>query len=158
MVQSSIYQRLIVNEDAFYSHAQHDNFQEVISQIKNNKPYRIFGQLLSRDESAKIEYYVPLWQKIPQRPRFFNEILKVIYFFGGKGAHTEMHFDREHCCNLHLCLSGTKQVLLFTHDQSDFIYKLPFVGNSLIDFGYPLETIENDFPRVKQFYGSLCFQ
>ncbi|WP_454781484.1 cupin-like domain-containing protein [Legionella sp. WA2022007384] len=128
------------------------NFSTVMSQIKNNKPYRIFGQTFPKHSGA-IERHVPLWQKIPFRPRYFNKNLKVIYFFGGKGAHTEIHFDREHCCNLHLCLSGKKQVLLFTQKQSQYIYKLPFVGDSLVEFGQPLDLLSQQFPRLNQAEG-----
>ncbi|KTC91534.1 cupin-like domain-containing protein [Fluoribacter dumoffii] len=129
------------------------HYTQVINQIKNNMPHRIFGQVFGRKASAAIEYYVPLWQKIPLRPRYFNKKLKVVYFFGGKGAHTEMHFDREHCCNLHLCLCGKKKLLLFTEDQSDFLYKVPFVGDTLIDFGLPMEEIKEQFPRLEQAEG-----
>ncbi|WP_392538384.1 cupin-like domain-containing protein [Legionella sp. 227] len=127
-------------------------FTTVMSQIKNNMPYRIFGQTFPLHSKA-IERHVPLWQKIPLRPRYFNKKLKVIYFFGGRGAHTEIHFDREHCCNLHLCLSGKKQLLLFTEDQSHFIYKLPFVGDSLVEFGQPWDLLSKQFPRLNQAEG-----
>ncbi|HAU1215225.1 TPA: cupin [Legionella pneumophila] len=132
---------------------QAGNFAEVIQQIKSNKPIRIFGQILSRERSKEIEKHVPLWQKIPFRPRYFRETKKVAYFFGGKGAVSEMHFDREHCCNLHLCLSGKKQVLLFTRKQSDNLYKLPFIGDSLIDFTQPLDALIQQYPRLNQAEG-----
>lgn len=59
---------------------QAGNFAEVIQQIKSNKPIRIFGQILSRERSKEIEKHVPLWQKIPFRPRYFRETKKVAYF------------------------------------------------------------------------------
>ncbi len=130
-----------------------DDFSKVIQEIKGNKPYRIFGQLLPRNQSAIIEYNVPLWQKIPYRPRYFKDIIKVAYFFGGKDSHTGMHFDREHCCNLHLCLSGKKELILFTEDQSDKLYKVPFVGDTLIEFGLPMEEIDKKFPRSRDAVG-----
>jgi len=128
------------------------DFATIMGQIKN-KPYKIFGQILKRQQSAKIECHVPLWQKIPFRPRFFSQILKATYFFGGKGAHTIMHFDREYCCNLHLCLSGKKEVLLFTEDQSENLYKLPYIGNSLIDFTLPPQEIKQHYPRINNAVG-----
>ncbi|RUR04046.1 cupin-like domain-containing protein [Legionella sp. km772] len=103
--------------------------------------------------SNSVEYHVPLWRKLPQRPRFFNKFIRVVYFFGGQGSHTEMHYDREHCSILHLCLCGKKKFLLFTQDQSDNIYKTPFVGDTLIDFGLPQEELEKSFPRLKQAEG-----
>lgn len=130
-----------------------DDLKEVLNQIKNNKSYRIFGQLFKRKDSAIIEQHVPLWQTIPFRPRYYNPILKVAYFFGGRGSATEIHFDREHCCNLHLCMSGQKQVLLFTEDQSDYLYKLPYIGDSLIDFGESTNLLEKKYPRLKEATG-----
>ena len=115
---------------------QPGDFATVLSQIKNNQPLRIFAQRLPIQESTHLEKHVPLWQTILFRPRYFNEALKVSYFFGGKGAHTPIHFDREHCHNLHLCLSGKKELLLFTEEQSDHIYKVPFIGDSFINFSF----------------------
>ncbi|WP_454784867.1 cupin-like domain-containing protein [Legionella sp. WA2024007413] len=146
----------VITYDTYENHSwksyDRGNFSTVMSHIKNNKPYRIFGQTFPK-HSAAIERHVPLWQKIPFRPRYFNKNLKVLYFFGGKGAHTEIHFDREHCCNLHLCLSGKKQVLLFTEEQSQNIYKLPFVGDSLVEFGQSWDLLLKQYPRLNQAEG-----
>lgn len=146
----------IFENDLCVGHQEVD-FQTAMMEIKNNMPYRIFGLFIPRKESELIESYIPLWNKIPCRPRFFEQLFKVGYFFGGKGSHTEMHFDREQCCNLHICLSGKKQVLLFTEDQSDNLYKLPFIGDTLIDFGLPFTTISNEFPRINQASGYDVF-
>jgi hypothetical protein len=143
---------LTYHNDRFIS-IQPGDFKTVIAEIKQNKPYKIFGQMLSRRESIAIERHVPLWQRIPLRPRYFNLLGKVIYFFGGQGAHSVMHFDREHCCNFHLCLSGQKELLLFTKDQSEYLYKVPYIGDSLIDFAQPLAAIRKKFPRFNQAEG-----
>lgn len=150
----------IKNNHSLINYSVFDNYRyveeksgdlaETLEEIKNNKPYRIFGQYFTRKYSSLIEKYVPLWQTIPFRPRFYNPLLKVAYFFGGRGSATENHFDREHCCNLHLCMSGRKQVLLFTKDQSDYLYKVPYIGNSLIDFSQPLEQLQKKYPRLKE--------
>ncbi len=132
---------------------QEGDFGKVLAAIKDDKPLKIFGQILYRHQSAEIEKHVPLWQKLPFRPRYFNKLIKVAYFFGAKGTNTEIHFDREHCCNLHLCLSGKKEFLLFTEDQSDNLYKLPFISDSLIDFSYPLDSLLKQFPRLNQAEG-----
>lgn len=136
---------------------QSSELKTALTAIKENKPYRIFSQIFSRDESEKIERHVPLWKKFPLRPRFFNKNLAVAYFFGGKGAHTDMHYDREHSCNLHLCLSGKKEILLFTEDQSDNIYKVPFISDSMIHFGLPMDLISKEFPRINQAEGYQVF-
>lgn len=132
---------------------QFGNYNAVLAEIIQNKPYRIFGQFFQNNYNAELEKYVPLWQTLPLRPKFFSDALKILYFFGGKGAFTRIHFDREHCCILHLCLSGTKKLLLFTEDQSEHIYKVPFIGDSLIDFSQPLDTIHQQFPRINQAEG-----
>jgi hypothetical protein len=129
------------------------DLKKALEEIKNNKPYRIFGLLFTREDSSIIEKYVPLWQTIPFNPRFYNPLLKVAYFFGGRGSATEVHFDREHCCNLHLCMSGKKQVLLFTEDQSDYIYKIPYIGDSLINFSLPIDQLHKKYPRLKEATG-----
>jgi hypothetical protein len=128
-------------------------FLQVLSEIKRNMPHRIFGQTVAPEITNAVTYHVPLWRKIPERPRFFNKFINVVYFFGGKGSHTEMHYDREHCCILHLCLCGQKKFLLFTESQNDHIYKTPFVGDTLVDFGLPKEELEKKFPKLKQAEG-----
>ncbi|KTD53511.1 eukaryotic small stress protein PASS1 [Legionella santicrucis] len=140
-------------ESDLWKSCQPGDFKTIMQQMDNNMPHRIFGLTLPKQLSAEIEKHVPLWQKLPFRPRYFNKKLKVSYFFGGKGAHTEMHFDREHCSNLHFCICGKKQFLLFTEDQSEYIYKLPFVGDSLIDFGYSWDSLCQQFPRLNQAEG-----
>lgn len=134
---------------------QAGDFSTVVFDIKNNKPYRIFGQILYRNQSKEIEKHVPLWQSIPFRPRYFNPLIKVAYFFGGQHTNTNIHFDREHCSNLHLCLYGKKELLLFTEDQSDTIYKTPFISDSLIDFSRPINELIQTFPRLKK---AECYQ
>jgi hypothetical protein len=128
-------------------------FLQVLSEIKQNMPHRIFGQIVSQEINNAVEYHVPLWRKMPQRPRFFNKFINIVYFFGGKGSHTEMHFDREHCCILHLCLCGQKKFLLFTESQNDHLYKTPFVGDTLIDFGLPKEQLDKAFPKLQNAEG-----
>jgi hypothetical protein len=144
----------LVNYSVFdnyrYVEEKSGDLAETLEEIKNNKPYRIFGQYFTREDSFLIEKYIPLWQTLPFRPRFYNPLLKVAYFFGGRGSATENHFDREHCCNLHLCMSGRKQVLLFTKDQSDYLYKMPYIGNSLIDFCQPIDQLQKKYPRLKE--------
>jgi hypothetical protein len=150
-----------INAKTSYSRFENDQFVEqhtgdfatTISDIKKNKPYRIFAQFLHREESMEIEKHVPLWQMLPFRPKYFLNNAKVVYFFGGKGSQTGMHFDREQCCLLHLCLSGKKRVLLVTEEQSDLIYKVPFISDSLIDFSQPLDELRNQFPRINQAEG-----
>ena len=140
------------NDNKYVDHKA-GNFTQVISEIKQNKPHRIFCQILYANQSAEIEQHIPLWQKIPFRPRYFNKLTKVAYFFGGKGSNTGMHFDRELGCNLHLCLSGKKELLLFTEDQNQYLYKFPFVGDTLIDFTEPMDKLKKQYPRINQAGG-----
>ncbi|KTD20342.1 cupin-like domain-containing protein [Legionella londiniensis] len=129
------------------------NFAEVISQIKNNEPHRIFAEMFSSNITSEIEKHVPLWQIIPFRPRYFNEKIKMTFYFGGANTNTPLHYDREHTCNLHLCLSGKKRLLLFTKEQNKYLYKLPFFGDSLIDFSEPDDLLLKQYPKLAQAEG-----
>lgn len=46
-----------------------------------------------------------------------------------------------------------KRFLLFTEDQSENIYKLPFIGDSLVEFGHPWDSLCQQFPRLNQAEG-----
>lgn len=148
--QSATYD--IFNQSSYLSH-QTNTLKEAIKNIKQNKPYRIFGQILPPDKSNEIERYIPLWSAIPFRPRYFYALAKMIYFFGGKGSSTYMHYDREHNCNLQAVFCGTKQMLLFTEDQSKYLYKVPYIGDSVIDFSQPID--EKKYPLIAKAEGYL---
>ncbi|KTD79255.1 cupin-like domain-containing protein [Legionella waltersii] len=142
----------VFDNSQFVEHKTGD-ITSVLKDIKNNKPYRIFGQYYPRWMCEEVEKQVPLWQDIPFRPRFCNKMVKTLFFLGGKGSNTGMHYDREYPSILHLCLSGKKRLLLFTKKQNDFLYKTPFVGDSLIDFSKPIEEIYKQFPNLKKAQG-----
>ena len=132
---------------------QTGDLKTLLDEIKHNKAHRIFGHYYPRRFTEEIEKHVPLWQTIPFRPRFCSKYVKCLLFFCGKGSNTQIHYDREHPCILHLCLSGKKEMLLFTKEQNKHLYKVPFVGDSLIDFSLPRETIAKQFPETNKAEG-----
>ena len=132
---------------------QEGDIKKSLDEIKQNISHRIFGHYYQQCFTEEIEKHVPLWQTIPFRPRLFSQHVKCSFFFGGKGSHTQIHYDREHPSILHLCLSGKKEMLLFTKEQNEHLYKVPFVGDSLIDFSLPKETIAKKFPKMDKAEG-----
>ncbi|SEG08810.1 cupin-like domain-containing protein [Marinobacterium lutimaris] len=123
--------------------------QDVLSWIKEDQPVRIFGQMYPDHINDKLVDKIPLWKKIPFRPRYFKSSLgKALYFFGGKGSVTKMHFDRERNSNLHVCLHGKKRVLLFDVSQSRNIYKTPLKSDSEVDFKLPFDKSMKRYPDL----------
>lgn len=82
--------------------------------------------------------------------RFFKRL--PVLFVGGKNAKVQMHYDVD-LANILLChFGGRKRVLLFSQDQSRFMYRVPYSFSSLhkIDFSNP--DFEN-YPALKQLQG-----
>ena len=50
-------------------------------------------------------------------------------------------------------MSGRKQLLLFTEDQSDYLYKVPYIGDALVNFSQPIEQLQQNYPRLNQALG-----
>lgn len=134
-------------DKAFCSHRL-GSFKKIMAQINKDASYRIFGEILPSDLSKKVEANIPLFNSIPLRPRFFNKRIKTAYFFGGPGSLTQMHYDREHCCILHMCLSGKKRLILAAQSESEAIYKEAFVSNSFVDFSCADDVNEKIFPKL----------
>ena len=79
----------------------HDKFTNIIKEIKANKSVRIFGEAVTSELDNQVKQAIPIWQKIPVRPRYYEPVLgNVLYFFGAKGAKTGIHYDRELNSNL----------------------------------------------------------
>ena len=71
-------------------------------------------------------------------------------FFGGKGAVTRLHYDID-MSNLFLTqFEGRKRVVLFSPEQTKYMYKQPFTVKSLIDVNHP--DYER-FPALKHVVG-----
>ncbi|TCK08733.1 cupin-like domain-containing protein [Marinobacterium mangrovicola] len=123
--------------------------KDVLSWIKEDQPVRIFGQMYPEHINEKLVDKIPLWRKIPFRPRYFKPSLgKALYFFGGKGSVTKMHYDRERNSNLHVCLHGKKRVLLLDESESRHIYKTPLKSDSVVDFKQPFDKSKRHYPDL----------
>jgi len=71
-------------------------------------------------------------------------------FFGGEGSTTRNHFDIDMS---HVFLSqfkGTKRIWLFSLEQSDYLYKLPYNFHSTVNLRHP--DLER-FPAIKYLSG-----
>ncbi len=82
--------------------------------------------------------------------KFFKKL--PVLFVGGKGAKVQMHFDID-LANILLChFGGKKRVLLFSPDQTQYMYRVPYSFSSLhkIDFSNP-DT--NEYPALKKLNG-----
>jgi len=135
----------------------HDKFTEILKKIKEDQPIRIFGEGVNAKLDQEIQQKIPLWDTIPFRPRYYAESgSKVLYFFGGNGSNTAIHYDRELNSNLHICLHGKKKVLLFTVDESRNIYKVPYVSDSLVDFSQPFTEARRE--QFSNLENALCYE
>jgi hypothetical protein len=120
----------------------------VIKKIQQDQPIKVFGMAMSKSIDEAVIKRVPLWKKIKRRPRFFMKKALISYYIGAKHTNTPIHYDREYNHNLHVCLEGEKEVLLFTFDQSKYLYQLPFVSDSAIDFTEPLVDLQRKYPLL----------
>jgi len=85
--------------------------------------------------------------------KFFKKL--PVLFVGGKGAKVQMHYDID-LANIMLChFGGKKKVLLFSPDQTRYLYKVPFSFSSLhsIDYSNPDFTT---YPALKEVKGMVA--
>ncbi|MFD2822677.1 cupin-like domain-containing protein [Lacinutrix iliipiscaria] len=120
-----------------------DGFNEPHTTMKMSD----YIDLLKR-ESTK--YRIFLWnilKEVPQLQDDFNypniglRILKSLpmLFFGGKDAHTFMHYDIDYANIFHFHFEGKKKCILFDQKQTKYLYKIPhsLITREDIDFSNP---------------------
>lgn len=56
--------------------------------------------------------------------RFFKKL--PVLFVGGEGGKVVMHYDMDLANNFHFNFAGKKKVLLYSPDQTKFLYKVPY--------------------------------
>lgn len=96
-------------------------------------PYRIFlYNLLQEVPDLQNDFFwpemnLPLLKRLP------------MLFFGGKNSTVFMHYDIDYANILHFHFHGTKKCLLFSPEETPFLYKVPhsLIANEEIDFGAP---------------------
>ena len=95
--------------------------------------YRIFLWNLLKE--------VPELQKDFKYPDFGLRLMKGLpmLFFGGKDSHTFMHYDIDLANIFHFHFEGKKQCILFSQDETKFLYKIPhsLITREDIDFADP---------------------
>ncbi|MBO0330662.1 cupin-like domain-containing protein [[Muricauda] lutisoli] len=84
---------------------------------------------------------VPELQKDYTYPDFGLRLMKGLpmLFFGGEDSHTFMHYDIDLANIFHFHFEGTKQCILFSQDETKFLYKIPhsLITREDIDFTDP---------------------
>lgn len=74
--------------------------------------------------------------------KFFKRL--PVLFFGGEGSKVLPHYDMDLSDLVHFHFHGTKSVLLFSPEQTKYMYKIPFAVHNL-------ETIDLDNPDFKKY-------
>ncbi|AJH16689.1 cupin-like domain-containing protein [Myroides profundi] len=76
-------------------------------------------------------------------------------FFGGTNSKVFMHFDIDYSNILHFNFNGEKQCMLFSPDQTKYMYKIPhsLISREDIDFNNP---DFNKWPALKYVKGYIC--
>ena len=100
---------------------------------KGPTKYRIFLWNLLKE--------VPELQKDFSYPDFGLRLMKGLpmLFFGGQDSHTFMHYDIDLANIFHFHFEGKKQCILFSQDETKFLYKIPhsLITREDIDFADP---------------------
>jgi len=101
-------------------------------------------------KSGPTKYRIFLWnvlKEVPQLqkdytyPDFGLKLMKGLpmLFFGGEDSHTFMHYDIDLANIFHFHFEGKKQCILFSQDETKFLYKIPhsLITREDIDFAAP---------------------
>jgi hypothetical protein len=133
-----------------------DGFNEAHAKMKmadyidllNSKPtnFRIFLYNLMQE--------VPLLKKDFYWPKIGLRLVKQLpmLFFGGENSRVFMHYDIDYSNILHFHFHGKKRCVLFSPEQTPYLYKIPFalISREDIDFDNPDFS---KFPALKQAKG-----
>lgn len=74
--------------------------------------------------------------------KFFKKL--PVLFVGGEGGKVVMHYDMDLANNFHFNFAGEKRVILYSPDQTKFLYKVPY---SIVS----MEIINMDNPDFKKY-------
>ncbi len=74
--------------------------------------------------------------------KFFKRL--PVLFFGGEGSKVLPHYDMDLADLVHFHFQGTKRVMLFSPEQTKYLYKIPFAIHNL-------ETIDLDNPDFEKY-------
>lgn len=120
-----------------------DGFNEAHAHMK-------MGDYIDLLKTQPTKYRIFLWnilKEVPELQKDFKypdlglKFMKGLpmLFFGGKDSHTFMHYDIDLANIFHFHFEGSKEVILFDQEQSDFLYKVPhsLITREDIDFSNP---------------------
>jgi hypothetical protein len=110
--------------------------------------YMSFGEYLTLLERGPMPYRIFLWnifKYVPemchdfQIPTIMDGFFKdfPMMFFGGQGAITPMHYDIDMSHVFLNQIHGRKRVVMFSPEQSAFLYHLPYSVASYVDINHP---------------------
>lgn len=78
-----------------------------------------------------------------------------VLFMGGKGSRVQLHFDID-LADILLChFGGAKRVLLFSPEQTPWLYRVPFSFSALFDARVDRPDYER-FPALRQVQGQVA--
>lgn len=110
--------------------------------------YMSLGEYLTLLERGPMPYRIFLWNIFKHVPKmcedfqiptimdgFFKDF--PMMFFGGKGAITPMHYDIDMSHVFLNQIHGRKRVVMFSPEQSAFLYHLPYSVASYVDINKP---------------------
>jgi hypothetical protein len=143
-------------------HGAEDAHHDKVSSLPDAKMK--FGEYLDLIQKGPNESRLFLFNLLLERPELkkhlvINKLVDNILtslpflFFGGEGSSVRYHYDIDMS---HVFLSqfeGEKKVWLFSNDQSDLLYRLPYNFHGIADLRHP---DYEKFPALQYLHGWEC--
>lgn len=116
--------------------------------------------LLQQGEKNLRMFFYNILAEVPQLTKDFSypdiglSLFKKlpVLFLGGKGAKVQMHFDID-MADILLChFGGAKRIMLFSPEQTKYIYRVPFSFSSLNKIDYDNPDYKT-YPALKNLQG-----
>jgi len=119
--------------------------------------------LLKQGEKDLRMFFYNILAEVPQLTKDFSypdiglALFKKlpVLFLGGKGAKVQMHFDID-MADILLChFGGKKRIMLFSPEQTKYIYRVPFSFSSLNKIDYENPDYKT-YPALKNLRGEIA--
>lgn len=126
-------------------------------------PLRDYFDRLAQGENDLRMFFFNLLFEVPELTKDFDfpdvglKLFKKlpVLFVGGKGARVQMHFDID-LADILLChFGGRKRVMLFSPEQTKYMYHVPFSFSSLFDANVERPDFKR-FPALAQLKGEIA--
>jgi len=126
-------------------------------------PLKSYIDLLQKGERNLRMFFYNILAEAPQLTKDFNypdlglHLFKKlpVLFLGGKDARVQMHFDID-MADILLChFGGKKRIMLFSPEQTKYIYRVPFSFSSLNTIDYENPDYEK-YPALKELKGEIA--